>query len=152
MQAAQGPESARGQNRRPEPRLRGAEPWGPATAPGNVDEDEALDAGQRHLVLLHLQPDLLVQTARLADLLQPDPHVDALVVEPAGDASRLKVGPLPCLKQPPCPMPAGKASGGALSPGGSPCSAHSGPKLLDPLAPACELAGLLLSCLMEVQA
>lgn len=74
----------------------GQSPWGAPTAPGNVDEDEALDAGQLHLLLLHLQPDLLVQAAGVADLLQPDPHVHTLVVEPAGGGTPVtRWGPYP---------------------------------------------------------
>ena len=60
---------------------------GAARAPGDVDEDEPLDAGQLHLPLLHLQPEGPVQAAGVADLLQPDPHVHALVVEPGGDST-----------------------------------------------------------------
>lgn len=67
---------------------------GAAWAPGDVDEDEPLDAGQLHLLLLHLQPEGPVQAAGVADLLQPDPHVHALVVEPGGGL-RVMRGPSP---------------------------------------------------------
>ena len=67
---------------------------GAAWAPGDVDEDEPLDAGQLHLLLLHLEPQGPVQAAGVADLLQPDPHIHALVVEPGRGLSVTR-GPSP---------------------------------------------------------
>ena len=67
---------------------------GAAWAPGDVDEDEPLDAGQLHLLLLHLEPQGPVQAAGVADLLQPDPYVHALVVEPGRGLSVTR-GPSP---------------------------------------------------------
>ena len=103
-------------------------------APGDVDEDEPLDAGQLHLPPLHLQPDLPVQAAGVADLLQSDPHVHALVVEPEGGGGRLlsQGGPHP---RPPVTA-----------------SPRKDAPTLGPLAPARVLAGLFLPRLVEVQA
>ena len=67
---------------------------GAVGAPGDVDEDEPLDVGQLHLLLLHLQPQGPVQAARVADLLQADPHVHALVVQP-GRGLGVTRGPRP---------------------------------------------------------
>lgn len=97
-------------------------------APGDVDEDEPLDAGQLHLLPPRLQPQGPVQAAGAVHLLQPSPHVHALVVEPGGG-----------------PTVTDKPPGSTRSPG----QPHTHPC---PAAPARELAGLFLSCLVEVQA
>ena len=74
--------------------------------PGDVDEDETLDAWQLHFLLLHLQTDLLVQAPGVADLLQPHSHIHALVVEPAGVVRAYSEGGAwPRLRQPQVPVP-----------------------------------------------
>lgn len=80
-----------------------------AWLPGDVEEDESLYVGQRHVVGVHLQVQLVVEAAGVADLLQPYLHVHAFVVEPVrrtqsrdqattfnwGGTSRNEVAPLP---------------------------------------------------------
>lgn len=51
-----------------------------APLPGDVEQDEAFNVGQLHILLVHLQPDVLVEVTGVAQLLQAHLHVDALVV------------------------------------------------------------------------
>lgn len=51
-------------------------------SPGDVEEDQALEGGQGHLLVVHLQLQVLVEAPALADPLQTDLHVHSFVVEP----------------------------------------------------------------------
>lgn len=50
--------------------------------PGNVEEDQPLDVGQRDVLVVHLKLQLLVETPGVADLLQTHFDVHTFVMEP----------------------------------------------------------------------
>lgn len=60
--------------------------------PGDVDEDQPLDAGQWHALVVHLQLQLFVQTPGVADLLQTHLHVHTFVMEPEETAEQGLMG------------------------------------------------------------
>lgn len=52
------------------------------SSPGDVDEDQPLDAGQRDVLVVHLKLQFFVQTPGVADLLETHLHIHAFVMEP----------------------------------------------------------------------